>query len=162
MAFRLKLDKVLKVAIVIIMAIMVLNVLWQVISRYFFNEPSSFTDELSRYLMIWLGILGASYVSGQNKHVAIDFFPKKLSDVYQRRLKNFTKILIVVASISVFVIGGGRLVYVTFHLQQLSPALQLPLALVYLVLPLSGLIIVYYKLHDLLAPPKGIIPQDLP
>jgi TRAP-type C4-dicarboxylate transport system permease small subunit len=56
---------------------MVINVLWQVFSRYFTDNPSSFTDELARYLMMWLGILGAAYVGGRNEHVAIDFFCQK-------------------------------------------------------------------------------------
>ena len=57
---------------------MVINVLWQVFTRFFTATPSSFTDELARYLMIWLGILGAAYVAGKNEHVAIDFFAKKV------------------------------------------------------------------------------------
>ncbi len=150
MKFRHQLNRTLKTLIVLIMAVMVLNVLWQVFSRYLLNQPSSFTDELSRYLMIWLGVLGASYVSGQNKHVAIDVFPKKLNMKTQIIINKVVTILIILTSLGVFVIGGGRLVYVTFHLNQLSPALQLPLAFVYLVLPLSGLIIMYYKLNDLL------------
>ena len=37
---------------------MVINVLWQIITRYFSASPSSFSDELARYLMIWLGLIG--------------------------------------------------------------------------------------------------------
>ena len=72
MEIRNKIDKVLAKLLIIIMSIMVINVLWQVFSRYFLGAPSSFTDELARYLMIWIGILGAAYVSGRNKHVAIE------------------------------------------------------------------------------------------
>jgi len=43
------------------------------------------------------------------------------------------------------IIGGGRLVYITFKLEQFSPSLQLPLAVVYAVLPLSGLLLLFYK-----------------
>ena len=44
---------------------MVINVLWQIITRYFSASPSSFSDELARYLMIWLGLIGSAYVSGK-------------------------------------------------------------------------------------------------
>ena len=47
-----------------------------------------------------------------------------------------------------FVIGGSRLVYITFVLGQFSPALQIPLSIIYSVLPVSGLLIIFYKLSD--------------
>ena len=48
------------------------------------------------------------------------------------------------------VVGGLRLVYITYVLDQYSPALGLPLALLYLVIPISGLLIIYYKIADML------------
>ena len=129
---------------------MVINVLWQVFSRYFLGAPSSITDELARYLMIWIGILGAAYVSGQNKHVAIDVLPSRLSVKTQKKLKLIVRILIILFCLFALVIGGSRLVYVTFVLDQYSPALQVPLAVVYMIIPISGLLIIYYKLSDIL------------
>ncbi len=71
MGFRSKIDRFLGAILAVIMAAMVLNVLWQVFTRFVIGTPSSFTDELSRYLMIWVGVLGAAYVSGKNRQVAI-------------------------------------------------------------------------------------------
>jgi len=48
-----------------------------------------------------------------------------------------------------FIIGGSRLVYITYILEQFSPALQIPLAFVYLVIPISGILIVYYKIYEI-------------
>ncbi|MGB5360687.1 TRAP transporter small permease [Eudoraea sp.] len=150
MEIRNKIDKVLAKLLIIIMSIMVINVLWQVFSRYFLGAPSSITDELARYLMIWIGILGAAYVSGQNKHVAIDVLPSRLSIKTQKKLKLIVRILIILFCLFALVIGGSRLVYVTFVLDQYSPALQVPLAVVYMIIPISGLLIIYYKLSDIL------------
>ncbi|MGB5227561.1 MAG: TRAP transporter small permease [Eudoraea sp.] len=150
MEIRNKIDKVLAKLLIIIMSIMVINVLWQVFSRYFLGAPSSITDELARYLMIWIGILGAAYVSGQNKHVAIDVLPSRLSVKTQKKLKLIVRILIILFCLFALVIGGSRLVYVTFVLDQYSPALQVPLAVVYMIIPISGLLIIYYKLSDIL------------
>ncbi|MDB2328309.1 TRAP transporter small permease [Flavobacteriaceae bacterium] len=80
---RTSVDKIVERLLIAILGIMVLNVLWQVFTRFFTDTPSSFTDELARYLMIWLGILGAAYVAGKNEHVAIDFFAKKFSEKRQ-------------------------------------------------------------------------------
>lgn len=150
MKLRTKIDKILAKVLILIMAIMVINVLWQVFSRYFLGEPSSFTDELARYLMIWIGILGAAYVSGRNSHVAIDVLPSRLNDTKQKKIKTIVQILIILFSSTALVIGGGRLVYITYVLQQFSPALQMPLSLVYMVIPVSGILIIYYKVSDIL------------
>ena len=150
MALREKIDKILGRALIVIMAVMVLNVLWQVFTRFIVGTPSSFTDELARYLMIWLGILGAAYVSGRNMHVAIDVLPLRSSSGTQRKLKLVVYSLIILFAFSAMVIGGSRLVYLTYVLDQYSPALRLPLAVVYLSIPLSGILIIYYKVSDIL------------
>ncbi len=150
MQLRKTIDKILANALVVIMAVMVLNVLWQVFSRFLLGSPSSFTDELARYLLIWIGILGAAYVSGQNLHVAIDVLPKRFSQRTQYRLRLIVDWLIILFSLGALVIGGSRLVYIVYVLDQHSPALQVPLALVYLVLPISGVLIIYYKFYDFL------------
>ena len=150
MQLRKTIDKILANFLVIIMAVMVLNVLWQVASRFILGSPSSFTDELARYLMIWVGILGAAYVSGRNMHVAIDVLPTRLSPPMQKRLMFIVRVLIILFCLLAMVIGGSRLVYITYVLGQNSPALQVPLAVVYAVIPISGLLIIYYKLSDIL------------
>jgi|TARA_B100000900_G_scaffold157256_1_gene133672 TRAP-type C4-dicarboxylate transport system permease small subunit len=150
MALRKIIDKILGNVLVIIMGVMVINVLWQVFTRFIIGVPSSFTDELARYLMIWLGILGAAYVSGRNMHVAIEIIPLRSSKKTQKKLKLFVYSLIIVFVLFVLVVGGFRLVYITYTLNQYSPALQLPLAVVYFVIPLSGALIIYYKISDIL------------
>ncbi|MCB4799745.1 TRAP transporter small permease [Neotamlana laminarinivorans] len=149
MELRSKIDKILGNALIIIMGVMVINVLWQVFTRFVMGTPSSFTDELARYLMIWLGILGAAYVSGRNMHVAIDVLPLRSSSKTQKRIKLLVYVLIILFALLAMVIGGSRLVYITYILDQFSPALQLPLAVVYAAIPLSGLLIIYYKVSDI-------------
>ncbi|NER17842.1 TRAP transporter small permease [Spongiivirga citrea] len=150
MQLRKTIDKILVNFLVIIMTVMVINVLWQVASRFILGSPSSFTDELARYLMIWIGILGAAYVSGRNMHVAIDVLPRRFKQPTQKRLMLVVRVLIILFCLVAMVIGGSRLVYITYVLGQNSPALQVPLALVYLVIPISGILIIFYKTSDIL------------
>ncbi|WP_339714873.1 TRAP transporter small permease [uncultured Kriegella sp.] len=147
---RKLIDKILGRALVVIMSVMVVNVLWQVFTRYVTGDPSSFTDELARYLMIWIGILGAAYVAGKNLHVAIDILPSRASAKTQKKLKTVVTVLVILFVLVAFVIGGSRLVYISYLLGQQSPALQIPLAVVYMILPISGLLIIFYKVSDLL------------
>ncbi|GAA4245416.1 MULTISPECIES: TRAP transporter small permease [Winogradskyella] len=150
MKLRKKVDKVLGTALAIIMGVMVINVLWQVFTRFVMGTPSSFTDELARYLMIWVGVLGAAYISGKRLHVAIDLLPSRLNKKGQTKLKIVVNWIIIVFCLAALVIGGLRLVYITFTLKQSSPALQIPLAVVYAIIPISGILIIYYKLSDII------------
>lgn len=143
------LDNVLEFVLVGLMAFLVLDVCWQVFARYVLKNPSSYTDELARFLLIWVGLLGAAYAHGQKKHLAIDLLPQSLSPKGQKTLEVFIQFLIIAFALSVLVIGGGRLVYVTLYLEQSSSALQWPLGFVYLVIPLSGILIVYYSTYHL-------------
>ncbi|MCK4758607.1 MAG: TRAP transporter small permease subunit, partial [Candidatus Aminicenantes bacterium] len=60
-----RVDTILEGILITVMAANVLNVLWQVFTRFVLRDPSSFTEELARYLLIWVGLLGASYAAGQ-------------------------------------------------------------------------------------------------
>lgn len=150
MKFRTLLDSILSKSLIVIMAIMVVNVLWQVFTRYVIGDPSAFTDELARYLMMWIGVLGAAYVSGKNMHVAIDIVPSRAKPNTQKKLKIIVALVIILFVFFALIIGGSRLVFISYTLGQQSPALQIPLAVVYAVLPISGLLILFYKISDLL------------
>lgn len=83
-------------------------------------------------------------------HVAIDVLPQRAKEKTQKKLKLIVYLIIIVFALFAMVMGGSRLVYLTYVLDQQSPALQIPLALVYLVIPLSGLLIIYYKISDII------------
>ena len=144
MNIKAGLDQLIKTFIALLMGVMVLNVTWQVFSRYVLGDPSSFTDELSRYSMIWLGLLGAAYVSGKQGHLAIDLLVQRLKGKQLFYLQLFGHVMVILFATVVMVWGGGNLVYISQLLQQKSATLQVPLAWVYGMLPVSGLLVVYY------------------
>lgn len=144
---RNTLDKTLLSLCGFALILMVITVTWQVFSRYILNDPSSFTDELSRYTMIWLGLLGAAYLFGQQKHLAITLLPSKLSPKANYLLQVFIQLLVLVFVLLAMLKGGSALVSRT--LQQFSPALQIPMAYVYMILPISAVIISLYILLNL-------------
>jgi TRAP-type C4-dicarboxylate transport system permease small subunit len=147
--YKIKLDKIIAWMLIILMGLMVLNVSWQVLSRYVVQNPSSFTDELSRYMLIWLGMLGAAYVAGQNQHLAIDILPNKLSGKPKMKLLILINSLVLLFALIGMVLGGSNLVYITYILEQKSATLQIPLAYVYTIIPISGLLVVYYQIFQI-------------
>ena len=152
MKFKATLDTILERVLVFIMAVMGTNDLWQVGSRFLLQSPSSFTDELARYLLIWLSMLGARYVTGKRMHLSIDLLAQKIKPENRGKLNTFIYIIVAIFALLVMVVGGSRLVYVVSLLGQTSPALEIPLSVVYIVLPIGGLIIIYYSIMNILHP----------
>jgi len=145
-----KVNKVLEAALIVLMAVMVLNVLWQVFTRFVLRDPSTFTDELARYLLIWLGLLGASYVAGQKRHLAIDYVLQKFEGAPRRWFEIGIEVSVFCFALFAMVIGGIKLVSLTLYLRQVSAALQIELGYVYLVVPVSGLLIMFFSVENLL------------
>lgn len=148
---RATIDKITGGLLVVLMSVITLDVLWGVFTRYALGNQASWSEELARFLLIWIGTLGAAYASGQRMHLAIDLLGPKLEDKKQRRLQRFIDSLVLIFALTVLVIGGIRLLYITQVLGQLSAALRVPMAVVYSVIPISGLLIVFYKIQDILA-----------
>jgi len=147
---RRRIDQVISRLLIILMGIMVVNVLWQVASRYLLSAPSNFTDELAGFLLIWVGLLGAGYATGQKLHLAIDLLPNKLTGKPKQRLEIIIDSFVIVFAILVMLVGGANLVYITLSLEQVSSALGIPLGYVYIVIPISGILIIFYAISDIL------------
>lgn len=143
-------DNILAKICVLMMALLVLDVLWQVFTRFVMSTPSSFTDEMAGFLLIWVGLLGAAYMTGQRGHLAIDLWIQKSEGKRKKTLIAITFITMAAFALMVLVIGGCWLMYTRFMWDVKSAALGLPLGLVYSVLPISGLFIVYYTIDDLI------------
>lgn len=124
--------------------VMLACVVWQVFGRYVLGASTSFTDELSRFLFIWVSLLGAAYVLGKRGHIAIT----GLIDLAPRRVRRGIDILIaclvIVFALVVLVWGGWLLVERNLRLGQVSPAMLIPVAYLYLIIPLSGVLTAIY------------------
>ena len=149
-AFTQLIDSILEKILVVLFGIMILVVTWQVFSRFVLNSPSSFTEELSTYILIWISLLGATYAFRKKSHIGIDILTNKLSEPFDK----FSKYIIHFANILffsfVFVWGGLYLVMVTLQLNQISASLEIKIGYIYLILPISGSLRIYYSIYFLL------------
>jgi len=138
-------DRILESLLAVFMSASVFNVSWQVFTRFALRHPSSWTEELARFLLIWIGLLGASYAAGKKMHLPLDILLLKLKGGGRKLAELGIQVLIFVFALVVMVIGGFRLVAVTLRLGQVSAALKIKLGYVYLALPLSGFLIMFYS-----------------
>lgn len=145
-----KINYLLEKLLIFLMIIMTLDVLWGVFTRYALGNQASWSEELARFLLIWIGLLGAAYASGKKMHLSIDLLQGKLEEKGQQRLQKSIAFLIFLFAFCVMVIGGGRLIYIVSKLGQHSPALNIPMQMVYAVIPMSGVLIMVYKMREIL------------
>ena len=89
---------------------LVLDVIWQVASRYLVGSPSKFTDELAGFLLMWVSLFGAAYVTGKNQHMAINLLEGRLKGKKKKILRLVIHSVIVLFAFFVFLIGGSWLV----------------------------------------------------
>jgi TRAP-type C4-dicarboxylate transport system permease small subunit len=143
---KLSVDGFLGGVVSLLMGLLVIDVLWQVFTRFVLGDPSQFTDELARYLLIWVGLLGGAYGVGQRLHLSIDLLPTRLTGRAHHLLMVLIELTVMVFAVAVLVVGGARLVGLTLLMGQTSAAMQVPLGVVYSVLPLSGILIAFYTL----------------
>ncbi len=141
------LDKVLEVLVTVSMGVLVIDVVWQVFTRFIIKKPSSWTEELATFLMIWVGMLGASVALNRGAHLGIDYFVSKMSSKMAGLSVLFSLGCITVFSLLVMIVGGIKLVDITLQTNQISPALGLKMGYVYLAIPISGLFLVIYSIE---------------
>lgn len=138
-------DSFLKWFVIIVMAANVINVLWQVFTRFVMGNPSSWTEELARYLLIWVALLGSAYTHRVKGHIAIDVVANKFTGAAQHYSRMFIQLCVFLFALVAMVIGGVYLMNLTFSLGQVSAALQIRVGYVYSVIPLGGVLIMFYS-----------------
>ncbi|MBS6739019.1 MAG: TRAP transporter small permease [Enterobacteriaceae bacterium] len=143
---KLAVDRTIAAFSIMVMSVLVICVVWQVFSRYVLNQPSTSTDELARFLMIWVGLLGAAYTVGTQRHLSIDLLSMALQPRKQALLTIVVNLLIFLFSGGVIVTGGMKLIGKTLATNQVSAAMQIPMGYVYLILPLTGIVMMFYAL----------------
>ncbi|MDM4205665.1 TRAP transporter small permease [Klebsiella spallanzanii] len=132
-----------------ILAIMVVCVSWQVIARFIFNSPSTVIDEFTQILFMWIILLGGVYTAGIKKHLSIDLLAQKVSPLTARRLDSFIQIVIAIFAVVFMIYGGNIVVEKAAHVNQISPVLKWPMDKVYWVMPISGVILLYYTISNI-------------
>jgi len=131
------LRKAVETTIVSFFVILVAAVFLQVISRYIFNRPPAWTEELARYCQVWIILLTASICIRKGSHLAVDYFSSLISRKVRKGMEILISILVVFYT-AVLTVYGFRLMLVGQY--QVSPAMQIKMSFVYLIFPLGGAI----------------------
>ncbi|MEM6979857.1 MAG: TRAP transporter small permease [Planctomycetota bacterium] len=143
---RHALTRCLEVVVMLSVAVMVLDVLWGVLSRFVLRDPSRWTEEVATMLLIWVTLLGAALALAREEHLGVDYLVKKLDPAAQRCMRLFVDVIVMAFAIVVMILGGWTLTRETFLVNQVSPALGIKIGYVYSVVPLSGALMTLFSM----------------
>ena len=108
------------------------------------KNPSTVTEEILRYLLVWTTMVGGAYAYGRRKHLSINMLAKKLPPRAQKLLDIFVQAVVIAFCVVVMIVGDLRLVETTFN--QISSALHLPMPYVYASILVGGVLIIFYAI----------------
>jgi TRAP-type C4-dicarboxylate transport system permease small subunit len=129
--------------LIFFVALLSLLVLIQVVFRYALDLPLFWTEESARYCLVWASLLGAGVGLKRGEHIAITYLTQHLPPGFRRPVLAFSWICTGVLLI-VILWGGIRMVKVTHC--QISPALQIPMSVPYLAVPVGAAMMLIHLL----------------
>lgn len=137
-----------------IMAAITLVVLWGVVTRFALGSASLWTDEAARFLLLWLTMIGAAAAAGRAEHLGVDVFVNQLHPEARRLAVLAAEAATIGFAVIVLVFGGAILVFRTLQAGQVTPAMGLPMGLIYLAAPIAGFGIALFSIDRMIRVPE--------
>ena len=137
-------------ALIVAVSLLVFDVVWGVFTRYVMGEQAKWTEELARFLLVWVSLLGGAVAFGTKGHLGVDYFVGKFHPETQKIIALFSHLVVLFFALAIFVYGGGRVVADALAVEQTTPALGWKMGHVYLALPLAGIFMVLYTVENLI------------
>jgi len=145
----------LELLIIITMALLVVDVVWGVFTRYALGEQTKWTEELARFLLVWVALLGGALAFRTKAHLGVDYFVNQLHPDARRVTAVVAHLVVLFFAGAVLLLGGASVVREALILEQTTPALGWKMGYVYLALPISGFFVVLYTVDNLMETISG-------
>jgi len=116
---------------------------WQIFTRWVLGNPSTFTDELLRYVLIAAGFIGSAYCFYRDEHLALTLITDKAKGSFKLVLDIFIEVCILFFVIYVFIFGGFKLASTATNV---SSVMHIPMKSLYMVEPICGILIVLARI----------------
>uniref|UniRef100_UPI00405720B1 TRAP transporter small permease n=1 Tax=Agathobacter sp. TaxID=2021311 RepID=UPI00405720B1 len=156
--FRNLLNKVLNVLAGVSFLAMVALTCWQVFTRYILGSPSSWSEELVSYLFAWMSLFGATLVVGERGHMNIPILIEKLNMGARKALAIFAEVIACLFAIVILIYGGVQIT--TLAMGQMTSSLGVPVGVFYVVMPISGVLMVIYTALNIADIMQGNVSPD--
>jgi len=159
----------LETALIAAVLVLVLDVLWGVLTRwsgslvvwladrdvtawsFLPRGQNELTEEIARFLLVWVAMLGSAVAFGEKAHLGVDYFVGKFHPSAQKFMSIVGQIVVLIFAVTIFIVGGGRIAL--DNMEQIAPALGkygVKMGHVYLALPIAGVFIILFTVEQLL------------
>lgn len=140
-------EKAVSYTLIVMMAVMTVTIIIQVFLRYMLSYSLSWSEEVARYLMIWVAFLGGSLALRKGLHIGVEIIVTRLHQGLKRWVLLFSQFLIFLFLVFL-TIGGVNLTWAVRD--QSSPALLFSMSWAYLSAPAGGLFMAIQSFHLLI------------
>ena len=151
--FEKVLDHTMSMMMSFVMLVLTVFATWQVFTRLILNDPSTFTEEIIRYLLIWASMIGAAYCFFKNKHIKLTVLTDRLGPKVNALLSIVSETVVLFFIGYVYIYGGIQMV--AQNVAQLTAVLRIPMSIIYACIPLSGVLILMSKILQYLSRKRG-------
>ena len=141
-----KAQKTIEILLGSLVGVLTLLCIWQVIARYFFKMPTVAEGELAQFGLVWMAFLGGTLAFARSEQLAFTLFHeifKKKSPKTLFVLKIIVDIIVIIVLFGAMIIGGFSLV--SKNMSQLTPVLQIKKGIIYSIIPLAGILSVFFQ-----------------
>lgn len=152
-ALRKVLDTILNVLAGGSLAIMTILTTYQVITRYIFNAPSTWSEELVGFLFGCATMFGAAVVSGERGHMNIPVVVDLLKPGPKKALLIFAEVVSLIFSAIILVFGGFQVS--ALAMGQMTSSLGVPVGTFYWSMPICGILMVIYSIMNIIEIAQG-------
>lgn len=150
-----KTAKALEWVMIVALSVMVLVMFMQVLLRYVFSTGFAWTEELSRFMMIYMIFIGAAVLASQDGHISVTILDDWLKGVPRKIIKLVQYILTLVYCAVMSQLGLSTLSIVS---RQKTPNMQITMDIIYAVIPVSMILMgiyILFKIVLLFTTPKA-------
>lgn len=141
------LDTVLSAVCIILFVFMTIIGTYQIVVRYVFNSPSTVSEELLTFSFTWMALLSAALVFGKRDHMRMGYFADKLPPTGSIILGIISELLVLLFAALILIYGGISISKLT--MTQVTASLGVSMGIIYLVVPLSGILTAFYSLINI-------------
>lgn len=136
--------------LIVAVAALVLDVVWGVFTRYIMGEQAKWTEELARFLLIWVSLIGGAVAFGTKGHLGVDYFVDKFDPSMRKVITLASNLIVLFFAGAIFVYGGSCIVSDALAMEQMTPALGWKMGYVYLALPIAGVFMLIFTIENLI------------
>jgi TRAP-type C4-dicarboxylate transport system permease small subunit len=146
---RTGLVKGLSLFLIVSFAILTINVLWGVFTRYVLNHEAKWTGEVAVQLLVWISLLGAALTYEEHGHLGVDYIIEKLDPGARRLSAIVVECIVLFFALGVLVAGGWVLVFETLAKGQINTTLGVKVGYLYAAVPISGIFFTLFACEHL-------------